>query len=90
MNARAAFDAALVDMASRGEKPRCAEPADRHLWTSEDADERARAARLCGPCPVLELCGASADEEKDTHTVRGGVDRRPSRAARAAKQEKTK
>lgn len=86
---REALDAALVTMAAEGLRPRCAEHTDRNLWTSEDADDRDEAARLCGPCPVLELCGAAADEERDVHTVRGGIDRRPSRTARAAKGAST-
>lgn len=90
MTARERFDRALVDMAADGLRPRCAEHTDRSLWTSGDADERAEAARLCGPCPVLDLCGASADEERDVWTVRAGVDRRPSPAARATKKENTK
>lgn len=85
MTAREQLDMALVGMAAEGLRPRCAEHGDRNLWTSEDADDRDEAARLCGPCPVLEACGSSADEERDVHTVRGGIDRRPSRTARAAK-----
>lgn len=82
---REALDAGLVSMAARGDKPACAWPDRAHWWTSEEADERARAARRCAGCEVLEACGASADEERDVHTVRGGVDRRPSRTVRAAK-----
>lgn len=85
MTAREEFDVALVGMAARGEKPRCAWPDRAHLWTSEDREERARAARGCAGCEVIELCAESADEEKDQYTVRGGVDRRPSPQTRREK-----
>lgn len=85
MTARERLDRALVDMASRGEKPRCAWPDRAHLWTSEEREERVRAVRGCAGCPILDPCGAAAEEERDVWTVRGGVDRRPSRTARAAK-----
>ena len=85
MSARDTLDRALVNMAAEGRRPRCGEHADRDLWTSDDPTDRARAARRCWGCPVLELCGAAADDERDAWAVRGGVDRRPSRTARAAK-----
>ena len=75
MTARDVLDRALVDLASRGERPRCAEPADGHLWTSDEIEDRRRAARLCSRCPVLRACASSAEEERDVFTVRGGRDR---------------
>lgn len=77
MNAREALDRALLDLAADGRRPRCGEPADHHLWTSDARDERARAARLCAACPILRSCAEAAEEERDTWTTRGGVDRRP-------------
>lgn len=76
MSARDTLDRALVDLASRGERPRCGEPADRHLWVSDSPDERRRAARLCAACPILRACAEAAEEERDRWTTRGGVDRR--------------
>ena len=72
--AREQLDRALVDMASRGERPRCAEPADHALWTSDASDERARAARLCHGCQVLRLCAVVAEDEGELF-VWAGVDR---------------
>lgn len=88
MSARDRFDAALVNMAARGDKPRCSWPDLAPLFVSDDPEDRARAVRRCAGCEVIDLCGAAADEERDVWTVRGGVDRRPSRAARAAKKER--
>lgn len=85
MSARDALDRALLDLATEGRRPRCGEPDDHGLWVSDDHEDRARAARRCHGCPVLTECGAAADEERDVWTVRGGIDRRPSRTARAAK-----
>lgn len=47
---------------------------DADEWTSDRADDRAYAAALCRPCPVLALCRQAADEVKATY-VWGGVDR---------------
>ena len=85
MSARADLDRALLDLAAEGRRPRCAEPGDHHMWTSDDHDERARAARLCAGCPVLRECALSAEDERDAWTVRGGVDRRPNPRSRAAR-----
>lgn len=63
MSAREALDRALLDLAADGRRPRCGEPATHHLWTSESADERARAAALCVGCPVLQPCAQAAEEE---------------------------
>lgn len=74
MSAREALDRALLDLAADGRRPRCGEPATHHLWTSEKADERARAAALCVGCPVLRQCAHAAEEEHELF-VWGGVDR---------------
>lgn len=73
MSARDRLDRALLDLAADGRRPRCAEPADHLWWTSEDGDERARAARLCTGCPVLPLCAESAEDERELY-VWAGVD----------------
>lgn len=75
MTARDALDRALVDMAAKGDKPRCSWPDRAHLWTSEDHEDRARAARGCAGCPVLELCGAAAEETAERFHVWAGTDR---------------
>lgn len=76
MTARDRLDRALLDLAADGRRPRCGEPDDHGLWTSDDRAERARAARLCAACPILRACAEAAEEERDTWTTRGGVDRR--------------
>ena len=73
MTARDDLDRALLDLAAEGRRTRCAEPADHMWWTSEEADERARAARLCTGCPVLRLCAVAAEEDGELF-VWAGVD----------------
>lgn len=82
--AREALDVALVGMAARGEKPVCAWPDRSHLWTSDDHEDRARAARRCAGCEVIAECGAAADEVGERFGVWAGVDRQPSPQARRA------
>ena len=74
MSARDDLDRALLDLAADGRRPRCGEPADHLWWTSEEADERARAAGLCVGCPVLQECALAAEEEGELF-VWAGVDR---------------
>lgn len=74
MSARDRLDRALLDLADRGGRPRCGEPADHLLWTSEKPDERARAAGMCVGCPVLRQCALAAEEEGELF-VWAGVDR---------------
>lgn len=83
MTARDTLDRALLDLAADGRRPRCGEPADHLLWTSESADERARAAALCAGCPVLQPCARAAEEEHELF-VWAGVDygTRPVRKSR--------
>ncbi|MGN6413469.1 WhiB family transcriptional regulator [Flexivirga sp.] len=76
MNARERLAVEIVSLAP-GERLPCGS-SDRALWTSEDATERARAARACLACPVVvACCEAGADE---TTGVWGGVDREASDA----------
>jgi len=77
--ARQALDMALVDLAARGERPRCAWPDVGHWWTSDDPEDRARAARRCSGCPAFTECGAAAEEMKESFGVWAGVDRSPQR-----------
>lgn len=73
MTARDRLDRALLDLADQGRRPRCAEPEDHPWWTSEEADERAHAARLCIGCPVLRQCAEAAEEEAELF-VWAGID----------------
>ncbi len=75
MTAAEALTRALVALADRGRRPRCDEPGGHEMWCSDDADERALAARWCTGCPVLVECGATADEQGEKFGVFGGTDR---------------
>jgi hypothetical protein len=45
--ATAKLDIALITMASQGSRPRCADPVDHQLWTSEEQHDRDIAAQWC-------------------------------------------
>ena len=64
---------ALGRVLANGSRPPCADGSG--AWTSDDRDERALAARLCRPCPILTECGAAADSTKERFGVWAGVDR---------------
>ncbi|HOA57786.1 MAG TPA: WhiB family transcriptional regulator [Dermatophilaceae bacterium] len=64
---------ALARLLANGSRPPCADGSG--AWTSDDRDERALAARLCRPCPILTECGAAADSTKERFGVWAGVDR---------------
>jgi len=72
MTAAEQLSLALADLADRGQATPC-HGADE--WTSDHADDRAYAAALCRPCPVLALCRQAADELKATRHVWAGTDR---------------
>ena len=64
---------ALARLLANGSRPPCADGSG--AWTSDDRDERALAARLCRPWPILTECGAAADSTKERFGVWAGVDR---------------
>jgi hypothetical protein len=75
--ARGASDAltrALVGMAARGERPRCADPVDHARWTSAEQSDRAIAAAWCRGCPILRECLEAATARHERWHVWGGVD----------------
>jgi hypothetical protein len=80
-HATAKLNTALITMASQGSRPRCADPIDHQLWTSENQPERDTAAARCTGCHVLDLCHQAADERDERWGVWGGHDRsiRPGR-----------
>ncbi len=45
------------------------------MWLSDDATDRALAARWCTGCAVLTECGAAADEHDERFGAWGGRDR---------------
>lgn len=68
---RAMF-AALDTLVNAGGRPPCWQRPHgprKSPWLSEDPDERAHAATLCDPCPLLEPCFDLAD----AHAVQFGV-----------------
>jgi len=75
MTAAEQLTRAMVDLATQGRRPRCAEPGGHELWTSDDAADRAQAATWCIGCAVLVECAAAADEHGARFGVFGGVDR---------------
>lgn len=91
MTARHDMDLALVDLAAKGERPRCGWPDIGPWFTSDDHEDRARAARRCAGCPVLELCAAVAEEEQPCHGVWAGKDysRHPAKRNRPTEEKST-
>jgi hypothetical protein len=81
MTALHALTTALLDLQDAGRTTPCQGP-DAHLWTSEDADDRQRAARayIDPRCPLLVVCDNAADEIEAWGTWGGVVrdDRTPS------------
>ena len=72
---------ALLDMAARGERTHCSDPATHHLWLSEDQRDRDIAVMMCTHCPVLTVCRDTAELRDERWGVWGGIDRsvRPGR-----------
>jgi len=67
---------ALLEIADQGRATPC-QGRRRDRWTSDDATQRAWAATVCRGlnCPMLEECGAAADEQDERFGVWGGRDR---------------
>lgn len=66
---------ALVRLAADGGRPPCGQHGEHELWTSEDAAERAVAAKRCQTCPLIHECHDAAEESRERHYVWGGLDR---------------
>lgn len=67
---------ALTAMADRRELTPCqGRQGHKNRWTSDDYEELEWAAWHCVSlaCPLLELCGAAADEHKEKAHVWGGT-----------------
>jgi hypothetical protein len=69
MTATARLNTALLTLAVRGERPRCFDPIDHQLWTSEEPADRANATTWCTGCQVLALCHQAADEREENWGV---------------------
>jgi hypothetical protein len=81
-----ALTRALLNLKARGLRAHCQDSDVGGWWLSEDEDERARAARRCGGCPVFAECGEAARVRNERFGVWGGRDRtrRPGIAKGAA------
>jgi hypothetical protein len=67
------FTQALVAIAAQGLRTDCSD-AGSHLWISENAADRAEAAKLCQGCPVQLDCWEVAAARGERFGVWGGVD----------------
>jgi hypothetical protein len=72
--ATAKLNTALLALAVQGNRPRCSDPVDHQLWTSEDQRDRNLAAAWCSGCEVLKLCADAAAERDERWGVWGGRD----------------
>jgi Transcription factor WhiB len=73
--AAALLNRRLLELARRGDRPRCSDPVDHARWTSENPADRAIAALWCIGCVVIVECGDSADERGEKWGVWSGIDR---------------
>ena len=62
-------------LAGQGLRHHCSDPSTGWLWTSEDAEDRALAIKLCRGCPILKVCGEVASTRRERWGVWGGRDR---------------
>lgn len=78
MTAHEELTRALLDVADHGQSVPC-QGRRRDRWTSDDYGDRAWAASVCVSlaCPVLALCGATADEMREKFGTWAGRDRTP-------------
>jgi hypothetical protein len=70
--ATARLNIALITMAQCGDRPRCSDPLDHNLWTSDDQHDRQIAVAWCAGCPILIECGRAADARDERWHVWGG------------------
>lgn len=76
MNAEATFSGRVLAAVFEGRTIPCGRWGEHPWWTSDAAEDRARAALLCGECPagVPDACRALADDTKATCSVWAGHD----------------
>jgi hypothetical protein len=72
--ATARLNLALITLAQHHERPRCSDPVDHALWTSDDQRDRQIAVAWCAGCPVIRECGQAADARDERWHVWGGRD----------------
>lgn len=68
------FRALLRDATDRGSVLPCWDHSDGNPWLSDDHDQRAAAAELCGSCPLTRECTTYATDIRATFGVFGGHD----------------
>jgi hypothetical protein len=80
---------ALIDAASRGQRPNCGDVEIHRWWTSEHDSERALAALRCHGCVVFDPCGEAAEARQEVWGVWASKDhsRRPGRAKPRPEEE---
>jgi len=69
-----AFNDALVWMIRAKQHTNCSDVRTRHMWLSEDQQQRANTAIMCRGCQVFEACGTAARARGETFGVWAGVD----------------
>jgi hypothetical protein len=74
MTATQQLNRRLITLAATGNRPRCSDPVDHALWTSDEPRDRATAARWCKGREVLTLCHQAAIEQDTRFGVWGGRD----------------
>ena len=71
-NASERLTKAIDHLAHLGMRHHCA---DSDLWTSEHAEDRAEAIKLCRGCPILKICDETASIRREPFGVWGGRER---------------
>lgn len=77
MTAHEDLTTALVAMLDANDRPPCCWPDSRAWWTSDRAEDRARAAGHCHGCTILGACHDAAEETNEKFGVWAGRDRTP-------------
>ena len=72
----------LIDLASRGQRPRCGDGETAYLWLSEHDSERKQAALMCHGCVVWAECNAVGQHQR--FGTWAGVDRTRAPGRKAA------
>jgi hypothetical protein len=68
---------ALINAAAAGLRTHCSDGASKHMWLSDDEQERAVAVELCSGCPVIRECGEAASARGEKFGVWAAEDKTP-------------
>jgi hypothetical protein len=66
--ATARLNTALITLAQRHERPRCADPITHTMWTSDDQHDRQIAVAWCAGCPIIVEWGKPQTLEMNAGT----------------------